>query len=93
MEAQFSALLKRLEAVTTKLESGATAAPPPPAAPGAPAAPVDDERPTPMVLAFDDFLHGTVAAYVAAAEALALPEVRTALTNPRRLLRLTFVWV
>lgn len=76
MEDKFAGLLKRLEAVTTKLETvpagGAGAAPP--AVGGAPPA-VEDEAVPPMVVAFDDFLNGTVAAYVAAAGAINMPEV------------------
>ena len=80
MEDKFSSLLKRLEAVTTKLEGmeAPTAGAPPAGARAAPAAPVENDRPTPMVLAFDDFLNGAVAAYVAAAGKIDMPEVRAA---------------
>ena len=73
MSDQFAVLLQRLEAVTTKLESMDVG---PAAATGAATggAAVEDERPSPMVMAFDDFIAGPVAAYVAAAAELQLAE-------------------
>ena len=89
MDEKFSSLLKRLEVVTTKLESmettGAGAAPA-----GGAQVPVEDETVPPSVEAFDQFIAGPVSEYVAAAGKLDMPEVRisarTAGTNRLRAL-------
>jgi hypothetical protein len=81
MEDQFATLLKRLEAVTTKLEtmpSGGAPSAPAAGGGGAPAVDVSDDVPSPMVDAFDAFLSGAVAAYVSCAEAISMPEVTEA---------------
>ena len=92
MEDKFASLIKRLEAVTTKLETmpAAPVAGVPPPAGGAPE--FADEVLPPMITAFDDFLNDTVAAYVAAAGALNMPEVRARArpSCPRR--ELIFPW-
>jgi hypothetical protein len=76
MEDKFSALLKRLEVVTTKLETmettGGGGAPP---AAGAAAAAADDDVVPPSVSAFDAFLSGPVAEYVTLAGKIGMPEV------------------
>jgi len=74
MDDKFSSLLKRLELVTTKLESMETTSGSAAAAPVAKSDPVDDEKPSPMVDAFNAFISGTVTAYVTAAGALSFPE-------------------
>ena len=79
MDDKFSALLTRLEAVTTKLEGMDTGSAPGAAAGGA--ASIEDDVVPPMVLAFDDFLNGAVATYVAAAGKIGMPEVRTSSTR------------
>lgn len=75
MEDKFSALLKRLEVVTTKLETmettGGGGAPP---AAGAAAAAADDDVVPPSVSAFDAFLSGPVAEYVTLAGKIGMPE-------------------
>lgn len=80
MDDKFGSLLKRLEAVTVKLEAmpaagagAAAGAAPPPAAP----VQLEDDSVAPMVAAFDAFISGPIAEYVAAAKTLDLPEVRT----------------
>ena len=74
MDDKFAALLKRLEAVTTKLETmePAGGAPAPPPVAGATA--VADERPSPMVAAFNDLVAGPVTDYVKAAGAINMAE-------------------
>ena len=75
MEERFSSLLKRLEVVTAKLESGAvTAAPAAPALSKAASA-VEDEVVPPSVLAFDEFIACPVTHYVNLANKLNMPEV------------------
>lgn len=76
MEDKFSALLKRLEAVTTKLET--MPAPAAAGAVGSSAPPVDvsDDGPLPpMVVAYDAFISGPVEAFVKCASAISMPEV------------------
>ena len=68
MEAQFAALLSRLEAVTTKLEAGGASAGG--AKPAAAAPPADDGVVSPAVQAFDDLIAGEVSAFVTAASAI-----------------------
>jgi hypothetical protein len=68
MEAQFAALLSRLEAVTTKLEAGGAGAGG--AKPAAAAPPADDGVVSPAVQAFDDLIAGEVSAFVTAASAI-----------------------
>ena len=86
MEAdKFTALLKRLEAVTAKLETmppsgGAAAAAAPPV--GAASA-AEDESVSPMVKAFDDLLAGAVAEYVRLANKISMPEVGCRPPSPR----------
>lgn len=75
MEDKFASLLSRLEAVTTKLESGATATGAPPPPPAAAVVDVSDEVVPPSVKAFDDFLAGAVATFVTAAGKIDMPEV------------------
>ena len=77
-EDKFNSLLKRLEAVTSKLESmpaGGAAAPP---AIGRAPTVVDiaDDVVSPMVQAFDAFIGGAVAEYVACAGKIDCPEAR-----------------
>jgi hypothetical protein len=78
MDDKFSQLLKRLEAVTTKLETmdKAPAAPLGGSGSGAAAAtPVEDEALSPMVLAFDAFLAGPIAEYCNTGNALGQADV------------------
>ena len=96
MEDKFATLLKRLEAVTTKLETmpaggggGSSAAPT--------SAAVDVSEPDvvpPSVLAFDDFINGSVASFVDKAQKLSLPDaakqanlVKAAFDAQREMLR------